>query len=131
MTEHASGTIESKDYKFEPVEEIDTQKLIRMTAIDLFHGDIEGEARAEFVAILHKDNSSNFVGIYRVSGTLKGRKGAFMLEVTGAGDANGKTKGIWHVIPDSGTQSLLGLKGVGEFSYQSKGPSSLTLDFDL
>lgn len=131
MSEHATGSIESKSYNFQPIEEIGTQKLIRMNAIDLFHGDIEGEARAEFVAVLHADNSSSFVGIYRVSGTLKGLQGTFMLEVKGMGDSKGKSEGTWNVIPNSGTKNLAGLRGSGRFSYQSKGPSSLVLDYDL
>ena len=128
----AVGTIEAKTWSFEPIEELEGgSKLIRMSATDLFHGDIEGEARAEFVAMLASDQSSEFAGLYRFLGSLNGCQGTFLLNTTGASDTNGTTRGTWRVIDGSGTRELSGLKGMGAFSYQSGGPSSLTLDYDL
>ena len=86
MPIHANGTIENKTFSFSPVEELENgNKLLRMSAVDLFHGDIEGEALAEFVALVRTDQSNKFVGVYRVSGTLHGRKGSFLL-----------SKRVWH-----------------------------------
>ena len=129
---HASGTIESKSYNFQPLEELENgSKLLFMSAIDLFHGDIEGEARAEFVAVLFKDNTSVFAGMYRFRGTVGDRKGTFLLEVNGSSDVKGISQGRWAVVPNSGTAALVGLKGSGKFSYQSNGPSALSLDYEL
>jgi hypothetical protein len=128
----ATGTIESKTWDFEPLAELEGgRRLIRMSATDLFHGDIEGETRAEFVATLGGDNSSEFAGIYLFSGDLEGRRGTFMLRTVGASDASGFTQGEWQVVRGSGTGELEGLNGSGEFSYRSGGPSSLTLAYGL
>ncbi len=132
MRVSATGTIEAKTWNFEPIEELGGgSKLIRMSATDLFHGDIEGEARAEFVAMVASGKSSEFAGIYRFSGSLNGRQGTFLLNATGASDTNGATRGTWRVIDGSGTRELSGVKGMGAFAYRSGGPSSLTLDYDL
>ena len=126
----ASGTIEGKTWSFEPVEELDGgRKLIRMSATDLFHGDIEGEAKGEFVAMLGRDNSSEFAGIYLFSGDLEGREGTFLLRTVGGSDVAGLTRGEWQVVRGSGTGQLQGLNGTGEFSYSSGGPSSLSLEY--
>jgi hypothetical protein len=130
--ERAAGTIESKTFSFQPVEELENGgRLIRMSAVDLFHGDLEAEARAEFVAMLAGDNSSNFAGMYRIAGTLQGLKGTFLLEVNGSSDTKGLSQGTWRVVPNSGTSGLAGLRGTGKFSYQSKGPSSILLDYEI
>jgi hypothetical protein len=132
MPSHAAGTIESKSFSFSPVEELENgNKLLRMSAMDLFHGDIEGEALAEFVALLRTDQSSKFVGVYRVSGELQGRKGSFLLEVNGSGTAKGLSTGTWNVMQGSSTASLAGLKGSGCFSFQSGGSSALSLDYEF
>lgn len=130
--QRATGSIESKSFGFQPVEELEGGgKLVRMSAVDLFHGDIEGQATAEFVAMLAQDNSSRFAGMYKLSGALQGRRGSFLLEVSGSSDARGLSRGTWKVVPNSGTAGLAGLRGTGEFSHQSKGPSSLHLDYEL
>src|SRR5262245_21884216 len=104
---HATGTIEQETWDFQTVEERpDGRKLIRMSATDLFHGDVEGEARAEFVAVLKADASSAFAGMYRVSGSVGGREGTFALQTVGSADAGGTTSGTWSVVPGSGTDSL-------------------------
>ena len=130
MNGRATGTIEGKTWNFEPLAELDAgRKLIRMSASDLFHGDIEGEAKAEFVAMLGCDNSSEFVGMYLFSGNLVGREGTFLLRTVGGSDATGLTQEEWQVIRGSGTGELQGLNGTGEFSYRSGGPSSIGLEY--
>lgn len=129
---HATGTIESKNWSFQPVEDLeDGRKLIRMSAIDLFHGSLEAEARAEFVAMLRGDKSSEFVGMYSISGSLKGQGGKFLLSVNGSSDSNGATQGTWKVVRKSGTLELSGLSGTGGFRYQSRAESYFSLDYEL
>ena len=55
--------------EFLPVEELNgIGNLIRMSAVDQIHEDLEAEARAELVALSRGDNSSEFAGMYRVAG---------------------------------------------------------------
>ena len=103
--------------------------LIRMTAVDLFHGDVGGEARAEFVALGRADNSSGFSGFYLFSGTAEGRHGSFALRTTGTGAAAGPGEGSWAIKPGSTVESLERMTGTGGFSHQRGVHSSLWLDY--
>lgn len=128
---HATGSIESKTWDFQPWDEIEGAKLSRMTATDLFHGDIEGEAKGEFTALVREDGSSSFAGLYVVRGRIGRRQGSFVLQATGSSGTDGTSRGGWSVIEGSATEDLLGLQGAGGFTYQAGQKSSLTLDYDF
>ena len=131
MTMHAAGSIESKTWDFQAWDEIEGAKLSRMTATDLFHGDIEAEATGEFASLLREDGSSSFAGLYVVRGRIGRRQGSFVLRATGSSGTNGMSRGEWSVIEGSGTDELVGLQGAGGFVYQAGQKSSLTLDYDF
>jgi len=131
MTMHAIGSIESKTWDFQAWDEIEGARLCRMTATDLFHGDIEGEARGEFAALLREDGSSSFAGLYVVRGGVGRRQGSFVLRATGSSGTDGMSCGEWSVIEGSATDELVGLYGTGEFVYLAGQRSSLTLDYDF
>jgi len=88
--------------------------LTRIHVEETFDGDIEGAGVCEFLQAARSDGSANFVGIERVTGTIAGKKGTFLLQDSGivSGDA---VHGDWFVIPGSGTGQLTGLRGRGEF----------------
>jgi hypothetical protein len=56
------------------------------------------------------DGSAGYVAIERVSGTLDGRRGSFALQHSGTMDRGAASLSV-TVIPDSGTDELLGLAG--------------------
>ena len=75
--------------------------------------------------------SAGCVAIERVSGELQGRRGSFVLQHRGVMDRSQPTMSI-TVVPDSGTDELVGLSGdfsismvdgehTYEFSYQLDG----------
>lgn len=55
-------------------------------------------------------DSAGYVAIERVSGTLQGRRGTFLLQHTGT-MTGGAQELIVTVVPDSGTGQLVGLSG--------------------
>ena len=55
-------------------------------------------------------NSAAYVAIEQVSGSLKGRKGTFILQHTGIMN-RGEGSLVITVVPDSGTGALEGLAG--------------------
>jgi uncharacterized protein DUF3224 len=55
-------------------------------------------------------NSAGYVAIELVTGTLKGRKGSFILQHTGIMN-RGTPSLIITIVPDSGTEQLEGLRG--------------------
>jgi hypothetical protein len=68
--------------------------------------------------------SAGYVAIERVSGVLAGRRGSFILQHSGT-MARGVAKLLVTVVPDSGTDELLGISGTmaidvadGKHSYE-------------
>jgi hypothetical protein len=94
-------------------------------AIDkLFHGDLEGTSKGEMLtAGTATKGSAGYVAMERVTGSLQGRKGSFILQHTATMNRGAPSLSI-SVVPDSGTGELLGIAGTlsilienGEHSY--------------
>jgi hypothetical protein len=76
-----------------------------------FHGDLEGTAKGQMLtAGTDVKGSAGYVAIERVTGTLHGRSGSFVLQHSGT-----LTKGAAQqpitLVPDSGAGQLVGLTG--------------------
>jgi len=76
-----------------------------------FSGDLEATSQGEMLAAMTAvKGSAGYVAIERVSGTLHGRHGTFVLQHSGT-----MTRGMpalsVTVVPDSGTEELTGLTG--------------------
>lgn len=107
----ASGTFE---VKIEPQPGDDSgkgAKLGRMLLRKTYSGDLEGEAEGQMLtAVTETQGSAGYVAIERVTGTLEGRKGAFVLQHTGTMNRGAQELTI-TVVPDSATDGLRGLTG--------------------
>ena len=111
MTIRASGPFE---VKLNPQTSDDTAEgspLGRMSIDKQFHGDLEATSKGEMLtAGTAVQGSAGYVAIERVSGTLHGRTGTFILQHSGT-----MTRGAGQltvtVVPDSGTGQLVGLAG--------------------
>jgi hypothetical protein len=104
-------------HKYEPAadeEPGDGPALMRIHVEESFSGDIEGEGVAEFLQVARADGSASFVGIERVTGTVAGKEGTFILQDAGTVEGN-VVSGEWFVVPGSGTGGLVGLRGTGGF----------------
>jgi hypothetical protein len=126
---HATGRIEVKTYEPQPYDEVeDGPNLVEIHVTESFSGDIEGDGAVRFLQAIRKDGSASFVGIERVTGSIGGRRGSFLLQ--DAGTLKGNTvSGDWFVIPGSGTGELTGLRGDGGFIAELGQHSSITLDY--
>lgn len=109
MSERARGSF---DVKLTPVEQSADMPVGRMTIEKEFHGDLEGTSSGQMLmaASSSVQGSAGYVAIEKVTGTLSGRTGSFFLQHTGL-----MTRGAGEltitVIPDSGTDELVGLSG--------------------
>jgi hypothetical protein len=104
-------------HKYEPAvyeEPAGGPVLTRIHVEESFSGDISGDGVVEFLQAGRADGSASFVGIERVTGTLGGRAGTFLLQDAGT-VAGTVVSGDWFVIPGSGTGGLGGLRGEGGF----------------
>lgn len=109
---HASGRFEVKLVPQKPDNEAAVSaNLGRMSIDKKFSGDLEATSKGEMLsAMTEVKGSAGYVAIERVSGTLQGRTGTFVLQHTGTMTRGTPELGI-TVVPDSGTGQLVGLTG--------------------
>jgi Protein of unknown function (DUF3224) len=125
----ASGHIEVKTYEPQAYEDVDEgPNLVEIHVTETFSGDIEGEGVVRFLQASRDDGSASFVGIERVTGSIGGRRGTFLLQDAGTLEGN-LVKGDWFVIPGSGTGELTGLRGEGGFEAELGQHAAITLDY--
>jgi hypothetical protein len=104
-------------HKYEPTayeEPAEGPALTKIHVEESFSGDIVGDGVAEFLQAARPDGSASFVGLERVTGTVAGKKGTFLLQDAGTVEGN-VVSGEWFVVPGSGTDELVGLRGTGGF----------------
>jgi len=121
MTMRAAGTFEVKLGPLEGYE----PTLGRMSIDKRFSGDLQGTSRGEMLSMRSAvQGSAGYVALERVTGTLHGRGGTFVLQHFGVMDRGAPSLTV-SVVPDSGTGDLEGLAGTmniiiagGTHSYQ-------------
>jgi len=110
MARHARGTFEVKMTPQKP-EDAGDPALARMILEKQFHGDLEAAGKGQMLSAgTAVEGSAVYVAVERVTGTLQGRKGSFVLHHRGIMD-RGKPSLTIEVAPDSGTGDLTGLTG--------------------
>jgi len=102
--------------------------LVEIRVTEAFHGDIEGEGVVRFLQAVRVNGSASFVGMERVTGSVGGRSGSFLLQDAGTVEGN-TVSGTWFVIPGSGTGELAGLRGEGGFQATLGEGADVTLDY--
>jgi len=99
--------------------------LARLSIDKQFAGDLAGTSKGEMMSAgTPVKGSAGYVAMERVSGTLAGRDGSFVLQHSATMNRGAPQLSI-HVVPDSATGSLAGLTGVmaiiiagGKHSYE-------------
>jgi hypothetical protein len=111
MATQASGTFEVKLNPQPPDDKAEGSTLGRMSIDKQFHGDLEATSKGEMLtAMTEVKGSAGYVAIERVTGTLHGRSGSFVLQHSGSLTRSAPQQSI-TVVPDSGTGQLVGLAG--------------------
>ena len=127
----ASGTFEVKIAPLDPPDEAgDGNQLGRLSIDKVIHGDLEATTRGQMLSARTTiADSAGYVAIERVTGTLQGRAGSFVLQHSGRMERGAQSLAI-TVVPDSGTGELLGL--AGEFHLRIEaGQHFYTLEYTL
>jgi Protein of unknown function (DUF3224) len=126
---HATGAIDVKTYEPTAYDQPAAgPTLVRIHVVETFSGDIEGEGVAEFLQVSSGDDEASFVGVERVTGSLAGRSGTFVLQDQGSLQRT-IVSGSWVVVPGSGTGELAGLRGEGGFTAQLGQRADITLGY--
>jgi hypothetical protein len=111
MTTQARGTFEITLQPHPPYHTGDGVSIGRITIDKRFQGDLEGTSVVEMLSAgTAVKGSAAYVAIERVTGTLHGRAGGFLLQHSGT-MAQGKAELTVTVVPDSGSGALAGIAG--------------------
>ena len=123
MNNRASGTF---DVKLTPQDDGADAPIGRMSIDKQFHGDLAGTSKGQMLMSSSPsvNGSAGYVAIEKVTATLHGHHGTFYLQHNGT-----MTRGVGEltitVIPDSGTDELVTLRGTmnvrlddGKHSYE-------------
>jgi hypothetical protein len=112
MTQHASGSFEVKLTPQKPDSDVaEAANLGRMSIDKQFHGGLEGTSKGEMIAAQTEvKGSAGYVAMERVTGTLMGRRGTFLLQHSATMNRGVPSLSI-TIVPDSGTDQLSGISG--------------------
>lgn len=122
------------DVKLNPLAAYDTtpgSTLGRFSVDKQYHGDLEATAKGEMLSAgTSVKNSAGYVAIERVTGSLNGRRGEFVLQHSGTMN-RGEAHLSLNVVPDSGTDQLVGLTGSLAIVIAPDGKHSYEFDYTL
>jgi predicted flavoprotein YhiN len=132
MSQRVAGPFDVKVTPQKP----DTQiaraaNLVRFTIDKRYHGELEAVAKGEMLAVQTEvKGSAGYVAMERVTGTLEGRTGSFVLQHS-ATMTRGDPRLAITVVPDSATGQLKGLSGSMNIHIAEDGAHSYEFDFQL
>jgi hypothetical protein len=111
MTRVAHGTFDVNITPQPPEDKSEGLTLGRMLIEKEFHSDLEAASKGQMLTgMTEVKGSGAYVAMERVTGTLHGRSGSFILHHVGIME-----RGAPHltvtVVPDSGTRELAGIAG--------------------
>jgi hypothetical protein len=108
MPTHAKGSF---DVTITPQDSAPDATVARMLLYKEFHGDLEAIAHGEMMAAHEPLTGAGvYVALDRVTGTLHGRRGSFLMAHRGIRNADGQELSI-VIVPGSGTGQLTGIAG--------------------
>ncbi len=95
----------------EPVENGEGFSIGRMSASKQFQGELEGTSKVHMLtAGTDVKDSGAYVAVERITGTLHGRRGSFVVQHS-ATMTRGAPALTITIVPDSGTGQLRGISG--------------------
>ena len=131
MTTTAKGTFQLKAFDEDTIEEYGAGgKLTRARIVQTYTGDLEGEAASALTMLYRPDGTATYVGYQRFTGTVAGRSGSYLEEVSGGYD-NTEARSTSRVIAGLGTGDLADLRGEGTSAAPHGSTGTYTLDYDL
>jgi hypothetical protein len=114
----------------QPADEREAAAFLGRLNIDkIFHGTLEATSAGQMIAARgEKPESAGYVAMERVSGTLDGRSGSFILQHSGHSSPAGQSLSV-NVVADSGTGDLTGLSGTMQIVIEPGGKHFYVFDY--
>lgn len=126
----ANGTFEVKLAPQAAAPGIEQAGLGRMTIDKQFQGDLQATSLGEMLSAMGQvQGSAGYVAIERVTGTLHGKQGSFVLQHHGIMNRGVPQLSV-SVVPDSGTEALTGLTGSLQIRIE-QGQHFYVFDYEL
>jgi Protein of unknown function (DUF3224) len=124
----ATGTFKPTQWDEKTYDQIAADKKLTKATVELaFTGEIEGTANVVWLMFYkHSDEkdqhnaSATFMGLMRFDGTLNGKSGTFIMDDRGTFE-NGALIGSLQILPESGTDELVGITGTAKYNSNSTG----------
>ena len=130
MTTRAIGTFQVRLIPLAADAEENGNTLSRLAIEKEFRGDLEGTSKGEMLSAgTQTKGSAGYVAQERVTGTLGGLRGSFVLQHTGVMTRGAPGLTI-TVVPDSGTGDLAGLAGTMSIIIEA-GKHSYEFDYEI
>jgi hypothetical protein len=130
MSTHAEAIATVASWDENPYDEAEgTSKTTRASIKYTYDGDVTGESAAELLMV-YVGQEAEYVGLERVTGTIAGRSGTFVVSTVG-GFKDGVASSTWNVVAGSATGELGGLTGTGTFEAPAGNKATVTLDYAL
>jgi hypothetical protein len=129
VANHASGSFE---VKVTPVDDkSDDPSLGRMMLDKQYHGDLEASGKGQMLtAGSPAKGAGGYVAMEKVTGTLNGRPGSFVLQHIGTMSNNTPQMTI-IIVPGSGAGQLEGIAGKMTITISPTGKHSYNLEYTL
>lgn len=106
--------------------------LGRMTLDKQFTGDLTASSKGQMLtAMTDVKGSAGYVAIERVTGTLQGHNGSFVLQHFATMSAASEPQQSIMVVPDSGTGQLVGIAGQMLIKIAADGKHSYEFEYKL
>lgn len=115
----SKGTFEVQVTPEPPIDAVDGVSIGRVTVQKQIRGGLEATTVVHMLGVRTPiDGMGGYVAIERVTGTLEGKRGTFVLQHGGT-MAGGKPTLHVTVVPGSGTGELVGLRGNFEITIEA------------
>ncbi|MCC7052854.1 MAG: DUF3224 domain-containing protein [Gemmatimonadaceae bacterium] len=116
----ARGTFEVQITPLPADDYSDGQTMGRMSLDKQFAGDLSGTGKGQMLTGMGAvKGSAAYSAMDRITGTLAGRSGSFILQHTGIMSRGGQSLVI-TIVPDSGTGELTGIEGTLQIIIEGK-----------
>jgi hypothetical protein len=123
MAEHAKGTFEVKMTPRGTDDKAGGSSLGRLSLDKRFRGDLDAVGKGQMLTAMSPvQGSAAYVAVERITGTLHGRRGSFLLQHRGQMTKDGQELSV-RVVPDSGTGRLRGISGTMSIQVDEGGHS--------
>lgn len=130
MTSHAAGSFEITEWTEDRSLDEGGDAFVRTRVRKDFAGELTGTSTADLVMVHLAGDPVAYVGFERLTATVGGREGTFVLQhVAGVGPDG--PSATWLVVPGSGGGGLAGISGTARIEQHEDGSHAFTLDYDL